>query len=195
MERRLSDEGFAVLNIGYPSRAKTVEELAEEIIPNVIMLCRKQGARTIHFVTHSLGGIIVRYYLKYHPIPELGRVVMLSPPNGGSEIVDRFRHNFFFKWLNGPAGQQLGTDQDGLPKRLGEVAFNLGVITGDRSINLFLSLFIPGADDGKVSLTNAKVGGMNDFIIIHATHPFIMRNRHAINQTIAFLRDGTFKRE
>ena len=111
-----------------------------------------------------------------------------------SEIVDKFRHNFFFKWLNGPAGQQLGTGQDGLPKRLGEVAFDLGVITGDRSINLLLSLIIPGADDGKVSLTNAQVGGMNDFITIHATHPFIMRNRHAINQTIAFLRNGSFKK-
>jgi hypothetical protein len=195
MEKRLYDEGFGVLNIGYPSRSKTIEELAEEIIPNSVTLCREKGAQTIHFVTHSLGGIIVRYYLKHHHIPELGRVVMLSPPNGGSEVVDKFRQNFIFKWLNGPAGQQLGTGKDSLPKKLGSVAFELGVIAGDRSINLFLSLVIPGTDDGKVSVTNAKVDGMKDFIIINSSHPFIMKNRHAIKQTIAFLRQGEFKRD
>lgn len=195
MEKRLSDEGFGVLNIGYPSRSKTIEELAEEIIQNSIIRCREKGAQKIHFVTHSLGGIIVRYYLKHHHIPELGRVVMLSPPNGGSAIADKFRRNFIFKWVNGPAGQQLGTGKNSLPKKLGGVAFDLGVITGDRSINLLLSLIIPGADDGKVSVTNAKVDGMKDFIIIHSSHPFIMKNRHAINQTIAFLRHGAFKRE
>ncbi len=195
MEKHLYAEGFGVLNMGYPSRSKTIEELAEEIIPHSIMLCHEKGARKIHFVTHSLGGIMVRYYLKHHHVSELGRVVMLSPPNGGSEIVDKFRQNCIFKWLNGPAGQQLGTDKDSLPKKLGSVAFELGVITGDRSINLLLSIIIPGTNDGKVSVTNAKVDGMKEFIIIHSSHPFIMKNRHAIDHTTAFLRHGTFKRK
>jgi len=125
-------------------------------------------------------------------MPDLGRVVMLSPPNGGSEVVDKLGQTFIFKWINGPAGQQLGTGNDDLPKKLGGVGFDLGIITGDRSINLLLSLVIPGADDGKVSVKSAKVKGMRDFIVIHATHPFIMKNRQAIEQTIHFLEFGKF---
>jgi hypothetical protein len=194
MEKRLSEEGFGVINVGYPSRSKTIEELAEETIPNSIMLCREQGAQRIHFVTHSMGGIMVRYYLKDHHIPELGRVVMLSPPNQGSRVVDVFGDYLIFKWINGPAGQQLGTGEESLPKNLGSVAFELGVIAGHSSIGL-LSFVIPGEDDGKVSTANAKVDGMKDFMIIPSSHTFIMRNRDAINQTTAFLKHGSFKRE
>jgi hypothetical protein len=120
---------------------------------------------------------------------------MLSPPNQGSQIVDVFGDYLVFKWLNGPAGQQLGTDEECLPKNLGSVAFELGVITGNSSINLLLSLVIPDEDDGKVSTVNAKVDGMKDFMIIPSSHAFIMRNRDAINQTTAFLKHGSFKRE
>jgi len=194
MEARLKAEGFAVVNWGYPSRHQKVEELAERAIPNAIDYCRKNGATKIHFVTHSLGGILVRYYLKHHEIAELGKVVMLSPPNGGSEVVDKIGHNFLYRFINGPAGEQLGTDASSLPRRLGKVAFDLGVITGDKSINFILSRLIPGPDDGKVSITNAKVEGMNDFLVVHASHPFIMKNREAIEQTIHFLKHGEFEK-
>jgi pimeloyl-ACP methyl ester carboxylesterase len=195
MGRSLSDEGYRVLNLGYPSRSKTIEAITDELLPGAIAHCRQNGARRIHFVTHSMGGIIVRHYLSRHGLPELGRVVMLSPPNGGSEVVDTFRNNWFFQWLNGPAGQELGTGEDSLPRRLGPVDFQLGVITGDRSINWILSLIIPGKDDGKVSVVNARVAGMRAFLVIHATHPFIMKNREAIRQTLAFLATGRFLRE
>ena len=120
---------------------------------------------------------------------------MLSPPNKGSEIVDRFKNNFIFKWLNGPAGQQLGTDKNSLPQQLGAVNFELGVIAGDESINWILSLFIPKEDDGKVSIENTKVEGMKDFIVVGATHPLIMKHKDAISQTIYFLKHGKFKKE
>lgn len=193
--RRLSDEGYSVLNLAYPSRSKTIEEFANGILPKTIESCRKNGANKIHFVTHSMGGIIVRYFLKYHEVSNLGRVVMLSPPNGGSEVVDKLGHIFIFKWINGPAGQQLGTGNDHLPKKMGAVDFDLGVITGDKSINPLLSFIIPGDDDGKVSVKSAKVKGMRDFIVIHATHPFIMKNRQAIEQTISFLKYGKFQND
>ncbi len=195
LEHRLSDEGFRVFNMGYPSRLKKIETLAVETIPEAVSRCRKWGASQIHFVTHSMGGILVRYYLREKQIPELGRVVMLSPPNGGSEVVDKIGGSFIFKWYNGPAGQQLGTDSNSMPNRLGAVDFELGIITGDRSINLFLSRLIPGVDDGKVAVEKAKVAGMKDFLVIHATHPFIMRNNTAMSQTIAFLKTGRFVRD
>ena len=192
IESRLSAEGYRVINLDYPSRHKTIEEIANTILPQIIEFCRQSGATKIHFVTHSMGGIIVRYYLKHHEMQDLGRVVMLSPPNGGSEVADKLGWTFIFKWLNGPAGQQLGTGENSLPRQLGDVDYDLGIIAGDRSINPILSLIIPGVDDGKVAVESAKVKGMRDFVVIHATHPFIMKNRRAIEHTISFIKFGHF---
>lgn len=194
LEKHLAAAGFGVLNVGYPSRTLRIEDIAETCMPAAIEQCRKNGARTIHFVAHSMGGIIIRLYLKSHRLPELGRVVMLSPPNAGSEVVDRLKDNCFFKWLNGPAGRQLGTEAEGLPRKLGRADFELGIITGDRTVNPILSTMIPGPDDGKVSVESARLDGMKDFTVIHATHPFIMKNRQAIRQTIYFLKNGVFQR-
>ncbi len=195
LARHLSKNGFVTHNVGYPSRKKSVETLARQVLPPAITACRESGARAIHFVTHSMGGILVRYYLHHYDIPELGRVVMISPPNRGSEAVDKLRDNLFFKWVNGPAGQQLGTDAASLPNRLGPIKFELGVITGDRSVNLLLSWLIPGPDDGKVAIDRARVDGMADFIVVHATHPFIMKNKRVMAQVCSFLTYGRFERQ
>ncbi len=184
-----------MFNKGYASRSKTIETLSSDTIPEAVKYCRDRGATKIHFVAHSMGGILVRYYLKENRIPELGRVVMLSPPNGGSEVVDKLGWTFMFKWLNGPAGQQLGTGKNSIPKQLGAVDFDLGIITGDRSVNLILSCLIPGPDDGKVSVENAKVKGMKDFIVIHGSHPFIMKNKEAMSQVVSYLKTGQFLRK
>jgi pimeloyl-ACP methyl ester carboxylesterase len=193
LEKRLKDEGYHVLNFGYPSTSKKIEVLAEEEIPKALKTCREHGADLIHFVTHSMGGILVRYYLDQHQIQELGRVVMLSPPNGGSIIVDKFGRVFLFRWINGPAGEQLGTDQDSIPRKLGRVDFDLGVIAGDRSINHLFSAIIPGEDDGTISVETTRVEGMKDFVIVHATHTYIMKNGEAIERAVDYLKTGRFE--
>jgi len=193
MANRLSAENYRVINLEYPSRSKTIEAIANSTLSERIEKCRETGAKTIHFVSHSMGGIIVRYYLKHHEMEDLGKVVMLSPPNKGSEVVDKLGDTFIFEWINGPAGQQLGTKANSLPRQLGEVDFELGVIAGNQSINPVLSLLIPGEDDGKVSVKNTKVAGMADFVVIPATHTFIMNHPQAIEQTISFLKSGQFK--
>lgn len=188
MADSLKAEGYTVHNLDYPSRHQSIKTLA------TIVRAQVQAATdsddTIHFVTHSLGGIIVRTIQKEAPLDNIGRVVMLSPPNQGSELVDTLGDYSAFGWVNGPAGDQLGTDTNGFIANLGSVEFELGVITGDRSINGINSMIIPGDDDGKVSIESAKVEGMADYKVIHATHPYIMKNDEAITMTIHFLKTG-----
>jgi pimeloyl-ACP methyl ester carboxylesterase len=194
MERALLKTGYHVLNVDYPSRTASIEKLSEDAISRAVADCSKVGATKIHFVTHSLGGILVRSYLSRHAIPNLGRAVMLGPPNQGSEVVDKLGSWWAFQKLNGPAGKELGTDKNSTPNKIGPANFCAGVIAGDRSINWINSLLIPGRDDGKVSIERTKLAGMTDHIVIHAAHPFLMRNRTAIRQTIYFLHTGRFER-
>ena len=192
MERALTDAGFKVRNLDYPSRTAPVQKLADDAIGKAVADCQQSGATKIDFVTHSLGGILVRSYLARHSIPSLGRVVMLAPPNQGSEVVDNLGWFFLFKKINGPAGNELGTHKNSTPNKLGAATFPVGIIAGDRSINWINSLLIHGRDDGKVSMEKTKLAGMSDHTVIHTSHPFIMRNREAIRQTIQFLRTGNF---
>ena len=192
MERALTNAGYKVQNVDYPSRTASIQQLADDAIGKAVGDCQRDGAAKIDFVTHSLGGILVRSFLARHSLPSLGRVVMLAPPNQGSEVVDKLGWLFLFKWINGPAGSELGTGTNSTPNRLGPANYPVGIIAGDRSINWINSLLIPGRDDGKVSVERTKLAGMSDHIVIHTAHPFIMKNREAIRQTIHFLRSGAF---
>lgn len=193
MERELAADGFATANVDYPSREYTVEELAELAVPEGINRCRAlEGVDTIHFVTHSLGGILVREFLSNHELPELGRVVMLGPPNQGSAAVDELRDVPGFDWLNGPAGQQLGKGENSVPLKLGPANFELGVIAGNRTIDPITSAVLENPDDGRVSVDDTRLEGMADFVVVEHSHAFMMRMRQTIDLTKAFLRNGRF---
>lgn len=185
---------YHLINHTYPSRKYSIEELARLAIKPALARCNKN--QPVHFVTHSLGGILVRQYLSEHDIPNLGHVVMLGPPNHGSEIVDFFKQSPFLQTLfyaaNGPAGKQLGTDQTSKPNSLGEVKFPLGVVAGNKSFNLLLSMFLPTEGDGKVTVESSKVQGMIDHLILPVDHTFMMRDPTVIRQVKAFLQNGFF---
>ena len=192
MEAALGSAGYRTLNIDYPSREYPVEVLCRDYLAGQVNDFASGTDAPLCFVTHSMGGILLRYMVREGMINLPGRVVMLSPPNKGSEVVDRLGDFWLFKAVNGPAGNQLGTGQDQLPVALGPVPFELGVITGTRTINFFLSALIPGPDDGKVSVGSASVEGMADFRVLPVTHPFIMKNKTAIQQALFFLGNGRF---
>jgi len=182
--------GFAVANVQYPSRKYPIEELAPLAVEAGLEQCPADSVK--HFVTHSLGGILVRYYLEQAEIPNLGRVIMLAPPNKGSELVDSLRHFPGFKAIHGPAALQLGTDETSVPLMLGPVDYEVGVIAGTRTFNPILSQYLPNPDDGKVSVENTKLEGMTDFVLIPVSHPFIMKSPIAIAHAYAFIRTGRF---
>lgn len=188
----LAAYGYKIINVNYPSRKRAIESLALEYIAQALAECDSEQIEKIHFLTHSMGGILIRHYLSAKPIAKLGQVVMLAPPSQGSEIVDRLAGWPLFYLLNGPAGLQLGTDKDSLPNALGPVNFPVGVIAGDRSVNPLLSLLIPGANDGKVSVNRARVDGMQDFIVVPYSHPFIMQREPAVEQALYFIQQGCF---
>ena len=189
----LSEAGFVAVNVDYPSRDFPIEELAPLAVEKGLAVCREiADVQRIHFVTHSLGGILVRQYLVAGDIPELGRVVMLGPPNQGSIAADTMEDIPGFDWLNGPAGRQLGKGPDSVPLKLGPADFELGVIAGDRSIDPITSAVLDNPDDGRVSVEDTKLEGMDDFIVVSHSHAFMMRMRLPIELTIEFLRTGSF---
>ena len=194
IEKALLAAGYLVSNIDYQSTTATVARLSANAVSAGIDNCDSMAARRIHFVTHSLGGILVRFYFANNQHGKLGRVVMLAPPNQGSEVVDSWSKLPGYSLLNGPAGDQLGTDEHSVPLSLGAVKFDLGVIAGNRSINPFLSQFLPNPDDGKVSVASTKVEGMRDHLVLPVSHTFMMRNEELIDQVIYYLQHGSFSR-
>ncbi|MGI9236045.1 MAG: esterase/lipase family protein [Woeseiaceae bacterium] len=193
MQRALIEEGFETANIGYPSRDYGIEELAAMTIPKGLDACRAQeGIERIHFVTHSLGGILLRQYLSEKEIAGLGRVVMLGPPNQGSAAVDKLRDWPGFDWINGPAGLQLGKGEESVPLRLGPATFELGVIAGNRTIDPITSSVLENPDDGRVSVADTRLDGMTDFVEVEHSHAFMMRMGEPIALTIRFLKNGRF---
>jgi pimeloyl-ACP methyl ester carboxylesterase len=186
--------GYTVRNLDYASRSADIATLATTTLGPVFAEAPPDGTR-IHVVTHSLGGILVRQYLHDHGVPPgLGRVVMLAPPNEGSEIVDRLRDWKLFQLINGPAGLELGTSPAEAPRALGPLpdGVEAGVIAGDRTLNPLFSALLPGPNDGKVTVAATHVVGETDHLTLPATHTWIMWRSDALAQVEAFLRDGRF---
>ena len=193
LESALSKEGFLPINEGYPSRKYSIELLAELAIKPALAKCPKE--MNVNFVTHSMGGILVRKYLSKNKIKNLGRVVMLGPPNKGSEVVDKLGNVPGFHFINGDAGMQLGTGKLSIPNTVGKADFDVGIIAGSWSINWILSSLIPGNDDGKVSIESTKLEGMNDHIVMPVTHPFMSKNKKVIGQVVNYLKSGNFQHD
>jgi len=190
----LDDQGYAVTNLHYPSTGEPVNRVAELNVSDAVKKCEALGCTKIHFVTHSLGGIVARQYLQNHAVPRGSRMVMLAPPNGGSEIADYLEGCSLYEWITGPAGQELGTGEESLPNSLKPLPVEIGIIAGNFSFNPLFSLLIPGDDDGTVAVERTKLSEMKDFIVLPCSHFYIMRDEDVMAQAAHFLENGYFKR-
>lgn len=190
VERLLKKNGYAVLNVTYPSTRLGIEELVGHIRPALEAFSRE--VQTIHFVGYSMGGLLIRHYLTRFRPPHLGRVVMIGTPNGGSEVADFLCRNLLYRRLAGPAGQQLVTSQGAFSALFGPVDYPVGVIAGSRSIDPFGSRIIGKPSDGKVSIDSTRLEGMHDHVVIPSDHFFMPRNKQVLRAVLQFLKHGSF---
>lgn len=191
----LTARGYRVVNLGYRSRSGSIRALASSVARDVQAIA---SDAPMHFVTHSLGGILLRVAVAdgHLPLDRIGRVVMLGPPNGGSQVADalasRKSVGMLYRLVTGPAGLELGVESNSVVATLPPLPFETGIIAGSRSVNPLLSLFLPGPNDGKVSVVNAAAPGMRGFVVVPHSHPFLMRADVVLAQTLAFLDSGAF---
>ncbi|WP_259219026.1 alpha/beta hydrolase family protein [Bradyrhizobium centrosematis] len=190
LERALRATGFATLNIDYSSRKKPIAALADDIHPAIARFAERDAP--LHFVAHSMGGLVARAYIARYRPAQLAGVVMLGTPNGGSEVADVLSGSRLYRAFYGPAGLELTTATR--PDALPAVDYPVGVIAGSRFIDPVAGLLIlPRPNDGRVSVQSSMLAGMADHIVIRASHTRLPRDAGAIEQTIAFLRDGRFR--
>jgi len=197
----LKDDGYAVCAINYPSRDFPIDTLIRKFIVPNIRSCFPKDTASIHFVTHSMGGILVRALSRAPEASDIriGRVVMIAPPNQGSEVVDNMKDSWFFGGIldawGGAAGHELGTDTNSVPNklnRLGPPAFAFGVIAANKSLAPLFSEWIAGRDDGKVAVENTKLEGMKDFIEVPASHTMVLWKKETVKQVRMFLKSERF---
>ena len=192
LARGLEGAGFTTLNVDYPSRRLPLEDLVG-LVHSAAGPFLTHGDGNAHFVAHSMGGLLARAYVVRHRPPRLGRMVLLGPPNQGSEIADLLAPRWLYKKVFGPAGQQLGTGSQGqLSRSLGALDYSVGVIAGDRTIDPVGWLLLPRPNDGRVSVARTKVAGMAAHLTLPVSHALMMRSPEVIRQAIIFLRTGRF---
>ncbi|MGR4843858.1 esterase/lipase family protein [Rhizobium sp. Z1P35] len=190
----LSAHGYRVVNVGYPSTKFSISDLVDIIRPEIDGAAKEAGDGRVHFVGYSMGGLIVRAFLRNYRPANLGRVVMVGTPNSGSQIADFLKNWPLFRKVYGPAGQQLITDQTAMTELFGTVDYELGIIAGNRTIDpvssLIIGLRVP--NDGKVSVESTRLDGASAHIVIPANHTFLPVNKTMWSQTLSFLQDGRF---
>ncbi|MBX3041527.1 MAG: hypothetical protein KF789_12540 [Bdellovibrionaceae bacterium] len=193
LEEALSAKGFLVRNQTYPSTTAPIGELAVAVEQG-LHFCESQGATEIFIVTHSLGGILVRFFFQDRDVPTVKGIVMLAPPNHGSEVVDHLREFSWFGKAMGPASLELGTEAASVPNRLlRPLRIPVGIIAGTESSDPWFAHFFTGPNDGKVSVESAKLPEMADFRTIPAGHTFMPRSDEAIEQTLTFFEKLRFR--
>ncbi len=201
IEQKLAGEGYRVVNLTCPSRTIPVETLAREWLPAQLTAHDVAAAPRLHFVTHSMGGIVVRAWhddLRQRGIAipaNLGRTVMLAPPNQGTVVAEKLAGFLPFQWFTGVNGHRLGTATDSLPISLGPWPANageLGILAGDRWFNPLFIFWFDGPNDGTVAVTHTHLAGERAHRVLPYSHTWLQWRETTLDFVSKFLRTGTF---
>lgn len=194
LARALEDAGYRTVNLSYPSRSVPIEQIAREWLPKELRAADVERAPKLHFVVHSMGSLVTRLLLRDQRPTNLGRVVMLGPPNRGSAAADRAGANAVLRWLMGINLDALGTGPSSITAQLGPADFEVGIIAGDSHLNPLFNGTLKGIHDGAVTVDSARLEGAADFIVMNHSHTVMLWRSAVHAQVLAFLRDGKFQR-
>jgi pimeloyl-ACP methyl ester carboxylesterase len=191
---------FTVLQFGYASTRADVAEHAKSLARAIENL---GPVEEIDFVAHSLGNLVVRHYLGdeiertegRRADPRIKRIVMLAPPNNGAKLAQLLGDNKLFKSIAGPPGSELGRHWTELEKHLAVPACEFGVIAGGRGEEHGRNPLLQSDDDLIVTVSETKLPGAQDFLVLPALHTFIMDEPKVQEATLRFLLHGYFESE
>ena len=189
MAYRLEKADFNVVLVGYRSLNRTPKEILDDVSKQIDDCC-VESQRPVHFVGHSLGGLLIRAYLQDHKVANLGNVLLIGTPNQGTKLVDRFRDKWWMQLL-GPTTLALGTNRESFPSSLDDPYYPVGVIAGVFGSGLNDDI-LPGKDDGLVAIEATKVNGMSDFRIVETSHSFMRYDEEVARLAVTFLKNGSF---
>lgn len=186
-----AEQGYEVINIAYPSTDYNLEKLSSIVAADIKK--RIIIDKPVHFIGYSMGGLVIRATLKKYKPKIMGRVVQIATPNKGSEIADRLKNNIFYKFLYGPAGQQLITDQSKIKSLFGPIDYDLGIIAGYGANNFIFKKTFDGENDGTVAVNKVFIAGCKDYIKIRGTHFFMPFDTEVKSQALHFIKHGKFE--
>lgn len=192
LEFALRADGYRVVNLSYPSRKMPFEEIAGTYLPAQLLKHDVARAPHLHFVTHSLGSLVVRKLIADARPANLGRVVMIGPPNQGSTAADLAQKNALLKQFLGGNLVRLGTGEDAIVRTLGPADFDVGIIAGEMFVNPVFGKALGGKNDGAVTVESARLEGMKDFIVVPYSHTLMLWRTEVVDQTRTFLSEGKF---
>lgn len=193
LDRAFAAKGYRTLNWDYDARNFTVQENAGKL--DSLIRTRGIHRTRTHFVTHSIGGLVVRYYLEEYTLPHPGRFVMISPPNQGSYLATELQDFPPFKWFYRESVQNLLTGQDAFAPNAGIPDTEFGIIAGGTGGKRGFTWYLPGDDDGVLSVEQTKLKGAEDFILLNHVHANIVIQDDTIIQALHFIEHGGFSRQ
>lgn len=195
IESDLEDAGYETVSISYPSMDYDIPSLAQNWLTEGVNTCEERNAQHIHMVSHSMGGILIRQYLQTNQLPTGSKVVMLSPPNQGSELSQRFGKTWWYQLIVGPAGSSLTKENDGIIEQLKPVSEPVGIIAAHRQWSLWPESWLPKPNDGTVSVESMKLDEMDDFLLIENGHAMMRYDNEIQAQIRHFLETGKFYKQ
>lgn len=187
---RLVKDGYLVVPFDYPSTRIDIAASAMMLGQVVKSL---EGVEKISFVTHSMGGLVVRSWLNQGGDPRARCLVMMGTPNKGAEVADVLRDWHLYRFILGPAGQQLVADRSGAISRLPVPEIPFAVIAGGKGTTDGYNPLIPGDDDGLVAVSSALLEGAEDSIEVPVLHSFLPFNAEVIDHVARYLKTGALR--
>lgn len=185
----LEDAGYQVYRLGYSSMTRDIEGVKREVFRKADKFIANTDDR-VHFVGHSLGGLLVRSYLDQRNLSQLGNVVIMGSPNKGTPLVEHLKDKWYFS-LGGPVATSLSSKGSKFLQSLKAPYYRLGVIAGvvDRAGDEGI---IPGQDDGIVPLESALVAGARDTIVLNVSHYMMRSDKRVLQQMLHFIKKVSF---